>query len=116
MNSKMTTNSPLSTNLKNKTRNKLSKQPEEEQNHRYGDHMEGYQWGRRKRRMGEWVEGLRSVIGRYKMDGEIKNSIGNREAKELMCMTHRHELTRGVLEGKELSGGEGRSGKQLRQL
>ena len=44
MNSKMTTNSQLSTAPKNK--NKLSKQLEQEQNHRNGDHMEGYQQGR----------------------------------------------------------------------
>ena len=30
------------TNYKNK--NKLSKQLEQEQNHRNGDHLEGYQW------------------------------------------------------------------------
>ena len=43
-NSKMTTNLQLSaTKLKNK--NKLNKQLEQEQNHRNGDHMEGYQWG-----------------------------------------------------------------------
>ena len=30
---------------------KLSKQLEQEQNHRKGDHMEGYQWG------GEWENG-----------------------------------------------------------
>ena len=47
MNSKMTTNSQLSTAKpkKNKTKNKLSKQLEQEQNHRNGDHMEGFQWG-----------------------------------------------------------------------
>ena len=45
MNSKMTTNSQLSTTeLKKKNKNKLSKQLEQEQNHRNGDHMEGYQW------------------------------------------------------------------------
>ena len=38
----MTTNSQLST-TKPKTKNKLSKQLEQEQNHRNGDHMEGYQ-------------------------------------------------------------------------
>ena len=43
MNSKMTTNSQLSTN--EPKRNKLSKPVEQEQNHRNGDHMEGYQWG-----------------------------------------------------------------------
>ena len=42
MNSKMTTNSQLSTP---EPKNKLSKQLEQEQNHRNGDHMEDYQWG-----------------------------------------------------------------------
>ena len=46
MNSKMTTNSQLSTTEpKKQNKNKLSKQLEQEQNHRNGDHMEGYQWG-----------------------------------------------------------------------
>ena len=47
MNSKMTTNSQLSTTecKKNKNKNKLSKQLEQVQNHTNGDHMEGYQWG-----------------------------------------------------------------------
>ena len=47
MNSKMTTNSQLSTNepKKNKEKQKLSKQLEQEQNQRNGDHMEGFQWG-----------------------------------------------------------------------
>ena len=31
--------------------------------------------------------------------GEVKNSIGNGEAKEFICMAHGHELRRGVLEG-----------------
>ena len=42
MNSKMTTNSQLST-TERKTKTKLSKQIEQEQIHRNGDHMEGYQ-------------------------------------------------------------------------
>ena len=48
MNSIMTTNSQLSTTepKQNKTKNELSKQLEQEQIHRHGDHMEGYQWGR----------------------------------------------------------------------
>ena len=47
MNSKMTINSQLSTiELKKKNnKNKLIKQLEQEQNHRNGDHMEGYQQG-----------------------------------------------------------------------
>ena len=43
MNSKMTTNSQLSTNepKKNKEKQKLSKQLEQEQNHRNGGHIDG---------------------------------------------------------------------------
>ena len=39
----MTTNSQLLT-TESKNKNKLSKHLEQEQNHRNGDHMEGYQW------------------------------------------------------------------------
>ena len=46
MNSKMTTISQLSTikpkKTKNKNKNERNKQLEQEQNHRNGDHMEGY--------------------------------------------------------------------------
>ena len=41
----MTTNSQLSTTDTNRNKNKLSKQLEQEQIHRNGDHMEGYQRG-----------------------------------------------------------------------
>ena len=45
MNSKMTTNLQLSTNepLTNKNKSNLSKELEQKQIHRNGDHMEGYQ-------------------------------------------------------------------------
>ena len=50
------------------------------------------EWGR----MGEKAQGIRSLNGRKKnSQGEVKNTIGNGEAKELRCMTHGHEL-RGV--------------------
>ena len=39
--------------------------------------------------------------------GEIKNSIGNGQAKELTCTTHGHELRRGMLEGKGVVQGGG---------
>ena len=70
MNSKMTTNSQLSTTTENKNKNKneLSKQLEQEQNHRNGDHMEGYQWRGERVRMGERVQGIRSINVRYKID------------------------------------------------
>ena len=66
MNVKMTTNSQLSTI---KFRNKLSKHPEQEQNHRYGDHLEGYKLGGGRGIMEENVWGLRSIIGRYELTG-----------------------------------------------
>ena len=45
MNSKITINSRPSTTEPKKNKNKLSKQLEQEQNDRNGDHMEGYQRG-----------------------------------------------------------------------
>ena len=46
MNSKMTTNSQLlTTEPKKKNKNKPSKQLEQEENHRNGDRLEGYQQG-----------------------------------------------------------------------
>ena len=63
MNSTMTTNSQLSTT---EPKNKLSKQLEQEENHRNGDHMEGYQRGRGGR-MGEKVQRISSINGRYKI-------------------------------------------------
>ena len=68
MNSKMTTNSQLSTN-ECINKNKPSKQLEQEQNHRNGGHMEGYQWGRGVGRTGEKGQGIRSIIGRHKIGG-----------------------------------------------
>ena len=43
MNSKMTTNSQLSTTKPKKKKNELSKQLEQQQTHRNRDHMEAYQ-------------------------------------------------------------------------
>ena len=60
MNIKMTTNSQLST---------TKRQKQTKQTTRTGtDHMEGYQG--RRRRMGEKVQGIRSINGRYKIDRE----------------------------------------------
>ena len=82
------TNSQLSTNEPKKP--KLSKLLKQKQNQRNGDHMEGYQRG--AGRIGEQVQGIRSINGRYKIDREVKNNIENGEAKELTCTTHGHEL------------------------
>ena len=37
--------------------------------------------------------------------GEGKNSVGNVEAKELISMTHGHELTRGSVGRRGVQGG-----------
>ena len=81
MNIEMTINSQQSTTEPKNIKNKLSKQLKQEQNHRNGDHMEGYQWGGGGARMGEKVQRIRSINGRYRR--KIKNSMGNGEAKEL---------------------------------
>ena len=52
MKSKMTTNSQVST-TEPKNKSKLSKQLEQEQNHRNGDHMEGYQQGEGREENGD---------------------------------------------------------------
>ena len=72
MNSKMTTNSQLSTTerKKNNKEKQLSKQLEQEQNKRNGDHREGFQWGGGREEWGEKVQGRRSIISRHKIDGE----------------------------------------------
>ena len=68
MNSKTTPNSQLSTSEAIKQKQKISQQLEQEQNHRNEDHMEGYQWGGGGRKMGEKVQGIRSVNWRHKID------------------------------------------------
>ena len=67
MNSKMTTNSQLSITEPKKNKNKLSKQVEQEQNLRNGNHMEGERgdWGTGN---GKNVQGIRSINGRYKIE------------------------------------------------
>ena len=50
--------------------------------------------------MGEKVQGITSIISKYKIDRsrgrrEVKHSVGNGAAKELTCTTHGHELRAG---------------------
>ena len=63
--------------------------------------------GEERGREGEKVQGIRSIKGRYKIDREVKNSRGNGEAKEFICMTYGHEL-RGEWDG----GWKGRKGRK----
>ena len=55
----MTTNSQLSTTELQKKKT-LSKQLEQEQNHRNGDIMEDFQWGSERGRESERVQGISS--------------------------------------------------------
>ena len=47
---------------------------------------------------------------------EVKNSIGNEEAKELICMTHGHELREGIAGGNGDTWQKGEKGEKLGQL
>ena len=67
MNSKMTTYSQLSTTEPKKQQKQTSKQLEQEQNYKNGDHMEGCQWGEVGEN-GEKVQRVRSINGRDKID------------------------------------------------
>ena len=59
--------------------------------------------------MGEKVQERRSKI--QNRQGDVKDSIGKGKAKELICMTHGHELRGGLLEGRWLPGGGEQRGK-----
>ena len=66
MNSKMTANSKLL--ITEPRKKKESKQLHQEQNHRNGDHREGYQWGGGGVSMVEKVQEIRSINGRHTID------------------------------------------------
>ena len=87
----MTINSQLSTTEpKKEQKQKLSKQPEQEQNQRNGHHTEGFQWGGGKQEWGErYREEEEELVG-IKQMGREKNGIGNTGLKELICATHEH--------------------------
>ena len=51
--------------------------------------MEGYQWGKNE---GKCTGNKKRKWWVQNRQGEAKNSMGNGEAKELICMTHGHEL------------------------
>ena len=57
---------------------------------------------------GQWGEGTGNKKHKWQAEnrqGEVKNSIGNGEAKELICTTHGHELRQGgMLVGGEVPG------------
>ena len=91
MNSKMTTNSQLSTT-------EPKKQKQTKQTTRTG--TEPQKWRSHggllvERGEGRWGKGTGNKKSNWYVQnrqGEANNSIGNEEAKELICTTHGHEL------------------------
>ena len=75
--------------------------------------MEGYQWGGGRGETGGKVTGNKKHKWQVQnRQGEVKYSIGHVEAKELICMTHGHELRGGNAGGKGVQGeGEKRGEK-----
>ena len=92
----MTTHSQLSTTepkrKEKKRKPKLSKQLEQEQNQRNGLHMEGFQRGGGGEQRDKGTEKKQHNQQAQNRWREMKNGIGNRELKELICTTHGHEL------------------------
>ena len=64
MNSKNDSKLTVNNNTYNKNKSKLSKQLEQKQNHRNGDHMEGYQQGSGRERGGVKVQRISSINDR----------------------------------------------------
>ena len=95
MNSKMTTNSQLSTTepKKQKQTKQTTRTGTESQKWRsYG----GFSAGKGGGRMRAKIQGIRSISAKYEIrQGKVNNSIGNGEAKELICTTHGRELRSG---------------------
>ena len=54
--------------------------------------MEGYQWGEERENGGKGTENKKHNCQVQNRQGDVKNSTGNREATELICTTHGHEL------------------------
>ena len=72
--------------------------------------MEGYQWERER---GDGGKGRGNKQHKWQVQnrqGKVKNSIGNGEAKELICTTHRHELQWGNVGGRGCAGWRGMKG------
>ena len=79
--------------------------------------MEGYQWGRGLRE--NWGKGTGNTKHKWQVQnrqGEFKNSIGNGEAKELICVTHGHEPKWGITGGNGGITQSGAKGEKLGQL
>ena len=71
--------------------------------------MEGYQQGSGRGRR-EGTENKQYKLQVENRQGEVKSGIGNGEAKELICMIHRHELKGVNAGGRGCTGWRGIQG------
>ena len=69
--------------------------------------MEGYQQGSGRGRGGKGTENKQHKWQLENRQGEGKNSVVNVEAKELINVTHGHELQGGNVGGREWAGWSG---------
>ena len=106
MNGKMTTNWKLSTTEPKKQNQKPSKQTT-----RTGTESQKWRWrgGLSVGRGENGGKGTGNKKHKWQLQNrqvELKNSMGNGEAKELICTTHGHELRGGLLVGQGVQGKE----------
>ena len=78
--------------------------------------MEGYQRGSGWERGGKCTWNKQHTWQVKDRQREVKNSIGNVEAKELIWMTHGHELKRGECMWEEVLRVEWKKGEEVGQL
>ena len=69
--------------------------------------MEGYQWGRAGDNGGKGMGIKKQKWQVQNRQGEVKNSMRNRKAKEFIWMTHGHELRLGNEGGRRGTGWKG---------
>ena len=109
MNSKMTTNSQLSTTEPKKQTNKQTKQTTQNRNRITETKITW--WFINRERGGKGTENKQHKWQAENRQGEVKNSIGNGEAKELICTTHGRELKGGNVGGRRCAGQRGIKGE-----
>ena len=78
--------------------------------------MEGYHWGEEGENGGTGTRNEQHKWQVQNRQGEVKNNVGNGEAKELICMTHGHELNGRDFWKEEGTGWRGAKGNKLGQL
>ena len=111
-NRKMTMNSQLSKTKPKETNNKKTQANNQNRNRITEMEITWRVISGEKGAMGEKVQGIRSVNGRYKIDRGILIIMGNGEAKELTCRTHGHELRWGNVCGRGSAGQKGIKGRK----